>query len=263
MNKLIGEDLFLPEIVDKILTLCFQLIIKALQFAKDTINSKSMSAENLLRILDEITKVEQFLNHDFLDNLIQICNKTCYLQGDKIIEQVSGSYRDLFEVLSTRFDDLNLPCISAASEKITKRLSENMEKFKLIAGVYRLTNKSMPETPSDHTKITFKPVENLVSKEFYVNLCPKLKTLLLNSIFQKSLSDLNIIIKKMLEEEKNKSTSLSKFSKEGAKNTDFDHICMQIYLDIKELENQIDEFGGSREYSELKSLYELIPGATC
>ena len=66
----------------------------------------------------------------------------------------------------------------------------------------------------------------------------------------------------MLEEEKNKSSSLSKFSKEGAKNTDYDNICTQIYLDIKELENQIDELGGTREYQELQNLYDLVPNAT-
>ena len=42
--------------------------------------------------------------------------------------------------------------------KLTKRLTENMEQFTQIAGVYRLTNKTAPSTPSDHTKITFKPV---------------------------------------------------------------------------------------------------------
>jgi hypothetical protein len=133
-----------------------------------------------------------------------------------------------------------------------------MQQFKQVAGIYRLTNKKAPTKPSDYTKVTYKPVENLISKEFYIHLSQKLKSLLLNSIFQKSLSQLHEVVSTMLKEEKNKAAALSKFSKEGAKNTDYDNICIQLYLDVKELENTIDELGGSREYTELQDLYNLI-----
>lgn len=62
----------------------------------------------------------------------------------------------------------------------------------------------------------------------------------------------------MLEEEKLKSNSLSKFSKDGNKNTDYDNICIQMHIDVKELENTIDKLGGSRDYTELQDLYNLI-----
>lgn len=203
LDKIIGNDLFLIEVSDKILTLSFQIIIRVIQVAKDTINKKSMSAENLLRILDEITKIEQYLGHDFYDKLVEICSKHSQVGQEEISRNMIDSYNELYDIISLRFDALNQPCIAAASEKITQRLTENMQQFKQVAGVYRLTNKKAPTSPSEHTKVTFKPVENLVNKEFFVNLSPKLKTLLLNSIFQKSLLQLNGIIDKMLEEENN------------------------------------------------------------
>ncbi|CAI2386076.1 unnamed protein product [Moneuplotes crassus] len=284
IEKLIGEDLFLPEVHDKIIFLCFQIVIKVIQTTKDTLNAKSMSAENLVRILDEITKVEQYLNHDFFDNLIMRLSIESEKTASELTEAVSGQYRELFDTLSSRFDSLNQPCIVAASEKITKRLAENMEKFSQIAGIYRLTNRKAPDTPSEYTELTFNPVKSLTEKEFFSNLSPRLKSLLLDSIFKSSLLYLHKVLSKMLAsvtkmnrnfpsstnppEEETKTSLLStnppnplyKFMKEGVKNTDYDNICTQIYLDIKELEDQIDELGGSREYEELQNLYSLVPG---
>jgi len=258
LQRCIGDNLFLIEVSDKILSMWIQIVIRALHVTKETINKKSMSAENLLRILDEVTKIDQYMNYDFLDQLSEICSKSCEKNAEAIIQSLSDSYRELYDLLSTRIDSLNHPWIKAASEKITQRLAENMRQFKQIAGVFRLTSKKAPTVHSDYTNVTFKPVENLVSKEFFTHLSIKLKTLLLNSIFQKSLWKLHGILSEMLEEEKAKSNPLTKFSKDGAKNTDYDNICVQVYLDIKDLENRIDELGGSREYTELQDLYNLV-----
>ena len=218
-----------------------------------------MSAENLLRILDEITKIEQYFSHEMFDNLIEICIKIKGQISEEITAALTESFHELFENIIKRFEVLSSPCIIAASEKISLRLSENMQQFKHIAGIYRLTNKKSPNKPSEYTNVTYKPVENLTSKDFFIHLSPKLKIMLLNSIFQKSLTDLYDVVNKMLEEEKLKSNSLNKFSKDGnAKNTDYDNICIQMYLDVKEIENQIDKMGGSREYPELQNLYTLI-----
>ena len=218
-----------------------------------------MSAENLLRILDEITKIEQFFGHELYDTLIENWIKIKGGLSEEIIDALTDSYHELYELVVKRFEVLSNPCISAASEKISQRLYENMQQFKHIAGIYRLTNKKAPNKPSEYTNVTYKPVENLTSKDFFIHLSPKLKIMLLNSIFQKSLIDLYEVANKMLEEEKLKSNSLSKFSKDGnTKNTDYDNIWIQIYLDVKELENQIDKMGGSREYPELQNLYTLV-----
>lgn len=184
IKKCIGEDLFLIEISDKILTLCFQLVIRVLHVTKETINKKSMSAENLLRILDEVNKIN-FISHEFLETLVEICSEISGKDTEESLNILAENYNELFELLLKRFDALNHPCISAASEKISQRLAENMKQFKHIAGIYRLTNKKAPTKPSEYTNVTFKPVEHLVSKEFFIHLSPKLKSMLLNSIFQK------------------------------------------------------------------------------
>lgn len=134
-----------------------------------------------------------------------------------------------------------------------------MQQFKHIAGIYRLTNKKAPSKHSEYTNITYKPVENLLSKEFYLHLSPKLKSLLLDSIFQCSLKDLYEVVRKMLEEERKKANSLLKFSKESSnKNSDYQNICLQMHLDVRDLEDTIVKLGGSRDYMELQDLYNMI-----
>ena len=84
-------------------------MIRALHVTKETINKKSMSAENLLRILDEVTKIDQYMNYDFLDQLSEICSKSCEKNAEAIIQSLSDSYRELYDLLSTRIDSLNHP----------------------------------------------------------------------------------------------------------------------------------------------------------
>jgi hypothetical protein len=258
VRRWIAEDIFLAEIGEALLGVAVRMVIKVLQEVKEVISKKSMSAENLLRVLDEVTKIEQYLNYKFLNELTERVSEWVGIGREEVMGQLSEAFHELNHWLGARFDALNHPWISAASEKITQRLAENMRQFKQIAGIYRLTNKKAPKTHTEYTNVTYKPVEILVSKEFFIHLNPKLKTLLLDSIFQKSLTKLHSVVQEMLEEEKNKSNSLSKFSKEGTKQTDYDNICIQIYLDVKELENTIDKLGGSREYQEIQDLYNLI-----
>lgn len=228
INKLIGPDVFLVEIADKLVQLWFQIIVKVIKVTKDSINKKSMSAENLLRTLDEVTKIKQYLSHDFLDNLSTRIAEECTDNLEIIQGALSDAYHDLYYSFIHRFEEISQPWITAASEKIILKIAENMQKFKKIAGLYRVTNKKAPTTPSECTKTTYQPVSNLTTKPLFTDLSTELKSLLLNSIFQKSLVALMPIVKSMLEEEKQKSNSLAKFSKDKLENTDFDNICIQM-----------------------------------
>ena len=70
--------------------------------------------------------------------------------------------------------------------------------------------------------------------------------MLLDLIFEQSLSFLKDGLTDMMDKEKKMADSLMKFSKQtsGDSVSDFDKICLQVYFDLKELETQIEKMGG-------------------
>jgi hypothetical protein len=68
-----------------------------------------MSAENLLRILDELAKIEQYLGHEFLERLTDICGRFTGEDAKTLVAKLTDNYYELYDLLVLRFDSLNQP----------------------------------------------------------------------------------------------------------------------------------------------------------
>ena len=68
-----------------------------------------MSAENLLRILDEVSKIEHFISQEFFELLIDICNQMSHTEDQIEIEALNEGYHILYDLVIKRFDTLNGP----------------------------------------------------------------------------------------------------------------------------------------------------------
>jgi len=56
--KVLGEELYLPEIGDKIIKMSFQFIVKHLNWVMDKINEKkSLATERILFILEDLNQL--------------------------------------------------------------------------------------------------------------------------------------------------------------------------------------------------------------
>ena len=85
------------------------MVIRLLYLTKDTIGKKSMSAENLLRILDEVTKVEHYMSQEFLESVVEISQEMTDNQQPNAVDMLIQGYNQLFDLVSKRFNELNDP----------------------------------------------------------------------------------------------------------------------------------------------------------
>ena len=85
------------------------MVIRLLYLTKETIGKKSMSAENLLRILDEVTKVEHYMSQEFLESVVEISQEMTDNQQPNAVDMLIQGYNQLFDLVSKRFNELNDP----------------------------------------------------------------------------------------------------------------------------------------------------------
>eukprot|EP00347_Sterkiella_histriomuscorum_P008964 403343057 len=268
--KVLKDDFYLQEIGDKLIKLSVQFVIRHLNFVMDKVNEKkSMATERILYILEDLTLLQKCINKNLAPLILLRLSVVHGLQATE--EQMRQVFiNPILKELKVRFDHLAEPCISGISTKIYQRLVENLQAFKQVATMFRMTNRDVENKPSQFLQNLLNPLQNLSEQKLFSTLSQEVKYQLFDKVLKGGLKELHNLINGIVEEEKKMHESLKKYKKEASSNSsndlkqisDFEKMQVQLYIDIQELYSQIqrlyeDNFSERQEIKDLLQQLQL------
>ena len=112
------NELYLPEVGDKLIKLSIQLVVMQLNTVIETINSQGqMQTQQLLKLLEDLNQFQDAIHNQVGAALLAR------------LEPIGGTEQDVEGLLSevdTRFELMSKPCIDAIGRKLQIKLSENI-----------------------------------------------------------------------------------------------------------------------------------------
>ncbi|CDW83466.1 ldlcp-related protein [Stylonychia lemnae] len=231
--KVLKDDLYLEEIGDKLIKLSIQFIVRHLNFVMDKVNErKSMATERILFILEDLSALQLDIKN-ILQPLILV--RLSFMGGQKgDQEELQVKFvNPLLKELKLRFDLLAQPCIQGISTKIHQRLTENIQAFKQVPAMYRMTNRDVQNQPSQFLQNMLNPLQNLSEQKLFSTLSENVKHKLYDNVLQSCLKEISNLLEEILGEEKKMHESLMKYKKNNAGEnvlTDYDKMLIQFYI---------------------------------
>ena len=150
--------------------------------------------------------------------------------------------KPLLEQVARRFELLTRPCIAAISKKIQSKLSDNVQMFRQVPSVYRMTNRELVNKPSQFMDRLLKPLLLLSESQGFSNLSEGLRAKVNENVIKTALEDMKEVIKEIMIEETKVNESLQKFKKADTSSSqlsDFDKMRVQLLIDLQELNKQV------------------------
>lgn len=247
LGKCFSPDFYLQELADKFLRLSLQVLARYGHWVEQGLqvpasSSEGESAEPWLgadptKCLHAIVRDLRALS----GNVLEIYVGTVSERLGSLPAEVKRSSLDLLRDAAHKLDDV----AEIAQDRLIGMVSEKcalvLKQMRGVTAAYRMTNKPSPTRPSPYVTSAMAPIISF-SSMVDGNL------VLLEGAAASVCNVYRAMITELIETVKKTESSLKRLKKQAssdavAKVTDTEKICLQLFLDVKEVGNQLKQAG--------------------
>lgn len=210
------DSIIIPEMYPKFLRLLFQIISTYSNFITRKLNSQ--------------TKTEGISIDDLVNLVKDIQALKSSISTYTLIENVKSE-------LETTLQQLIDPCIRGLVESISKMCMSNLESIKTIPSLYKMTNRTMPISPSSFVSSFFQPL-----KLININELPR----------EKIVNKVILAYIEIVQETKNEISKVAEMiEKYNPDSQDCEKMLRQLDIDKKFFLEELNNIGFTNENNEL------------